>query len=50
MFAATGDADVQCGFDLAQVFVQRAAEIGKSVVVDGGKADFGGFQWVTTLS
>ena len=33
MLAATGDSDIEAGFNLADIFIQRAAEILQQVVV-----------------
>ena len=40
--AAARDLDIQRGFDLAQVFVQRAAQPRQAPVVDGVEPDFDG--------
>jgi hypothetical protein len=39
MLAASADDDIKGGFDLAQVFVQRAAEILQAPVVERGEGD-----------
>jgi hypothetical protein len=38
--AAPRDGDVERGLDLAQVLVERAAQAGEALVVDGIEADF----------
>jgi hypothetical protein len=45
MLAAARDLDAQAGLDLAQVFIQRAAQIGEALVIDGGEGDFHIFIW-----
>src|SRR6266568_1660638 len=40
--AAARDRDIQSGFDLPQVLVQRAAKIGEALVVDRGEDELEG--------
>ena len=49
MFVTPRNADIERGFDLAQVFVERSAQIGQAMVVDGGETDINGFQWMNLL-
>jgi hypothetical protein len=41
--AAAGDGDVVGGLDLTQVLVQRAAQVGETLVVDRGQHQLDGF-------
>ena len=40
-FSAPGDGDVKHGFNLPEVFIQRPAEIGKALIVNRRKGNFG---------
>jgi len=42
--AAPRDGDIERGLDLAQVLVERAAQVGEALVVDGPERDFDGLQ------
>ena len=46
MFSPPGDGDIKYGFNLPEVFIQRPAEVGKTLVIGRRKGNFGrlGFQ------
>src|SRR5689334_15288152 len=46
MIAATGNGNIEYGFDLPEVFIQRSAQVGKTLVIGWreGKFERAGFQ------
>ena len=49
MFAAPGDGDIQCGFNLLEILIQCAAQIGETLVVGGCKRNFQGCRFQSWL-
>lgn len=40
MLASAGNRHIQSSFNLLQIFIQRAAQIGKALIIGWGKGNF----------